>query len=51
MIEAGLYSKLTGIKSVRFSILRAKWRIELGRDWHGWCRKNGWMFYTFEKAA
>lgn len=50
MRDSGMYSNCTPPRSLRFSVLRSKWKLETGnRDWHGWCRKNGWAFYHWEK--
>lgn len=50
MLLVGLYSQSNGIKSVRFSVLRAKWKLETGgRSWHQWCRIEGWQFYDWTR--
>lgn len=51
MLDAGLYANATPLRGVRYSILRAKWKLEVGRDWHRWIRDNGWSFYSFEKQV
>lgn len=41
----GLYAPITGLKDVRFAILRALWRLEGGRygSWHRWLNDRGWL--------
>jgi len=49
MLDSGLYANATPLRQVRSSILRSKWRLECGREWHRWMADNGWSYYHFEK--